>query len=296
MKLKNLCLKILYPHPAVIICLLPFSIALLVYSLIYFDVTSAISIVSYLFAFYMLVVVGFRTPKIVRFFQNFKNQNKYVKKWFTDDHLKINVSLYSSLIWNVTFAIFQLGLGFYHNSLWFYAMASYYMILAIMRFFLVKHTRVYKPNEQQQIENKKYLLCGWLLLLMNLALVVITTLIVYQNKTFNHNEITAITLATYTFVTLTFAIIGIVKYKKYNSPVYSASKNIALIASAVSVLTLETVLLSTFGGETSPAFNQIILSLTSLAIIAFAITMAVVMIVKGNKQLKKYKIKNFITE
>ena len=287
--MKEFALKLLYPHVAIIIGLLPFSVALLVYSLVYCEETSVISIISYIFAFYMLVVVCFRIPQIVKFFKSVKNQNKLLQKWFTDEHLRINVSLYGSLIWNAAFAIFQLGLGFYHNSLWFYAMATYYIILAIMRFFLVKHTRIYKPNEQTQIENKKYLLCGWLLLVMNLALVVITVLIVYQNKTFNHNEITAITLATYTFVTFAFAIVGMVKYKKYNSPVYSAAKNITLIAASVSVLTLETVLLSTFGGASSSQFNQIILSLTGLAVVAFAITMAIIMIVNGNKKINKNK-------
>lgn len=197
--MKKIALKILYPHLAIIIGLLPFSIALLVYSLIFFEASSAISIISYIFAFYMLVVFCCRMPRIISFFQNFKKQNKYLQKWFADEHLRINVSLYGSLIWNALFAIFQLGLGFYHNSLWFYAMATYYIILAMMRFFLVKHTRIYKANEKTQIENKKYLLCGWLLLAMNIAPVVIVTLIVIQNKTFNHNEITAITLATYTF-------------------------------------------------------------------------------------------------
>ena len=284
--MKKIALKILYPHLAIIIGLLPFSIALLVYSLIFFETSSAISIISYIFAFYMLVVFCCRMPRIISFFQSFKKQNKYLQKWFADEHLRINVSLYGSLIWNALFAIFQLGLGFYHNSLWFYAMATYYIILAMMRFFLVKHTRIYKANEKTQIENKKYLLCGWLLLAMNIALVVIVTLIVIQNKTFNHNEITAITLATYTFTTFAFAIVGMVKYKKYNSPVYSAAKNITLIAASVSVLTLETVLLSTFGGAESPVFNQIILSLTGLAVVAFAITMAIIMIVQGTKKIK----------
>ena len=155
MFMKEFALKLLYPHVAIIIGLLPFSVALLVYSLVYCEETSVISIISYIFAFYMLVVVCFRIPQIVKFFKSVKNQNKLLQKWFTDEHLRINVSLYGSLIWNAAFAIFQLGLGFYHNSLWFYAMATYYIILAIMRFFLVKHTRIYKPNEQTQIENKK---------------------------------------------------------------------------------------------------------------------------------------------
>lgn len=279
-------LYLLYPHLAVIICLLPISIAFLVYSLIYLGTESMIAIMSYLLAFYVLLVICFRIPRIIDFFQTFKRENKYMQKWSSDVHLRMNVSLYGSLIWNVVFAIFQLGLGFYHNSLWFYAMFIYYTILGVMRFFLVKHTTRYKANEQEVKELKNYILSGWLLLMMNLALGVIVFFIVYLNKTFEHHMISTIALATYTFFTFTYAIINLFKYKKYNSPVYSASKNITLTAGVVSMFTLETTMLTTFGTTDSALFSQIILSITGVVVIGFAITMALIMIVKGNKLLK----------
>lgn len=102
--------------------------------------------------------------------------------------------------------------------------------------------------------------------------------------------ITTIALAAYTFFTFTFAIINLVRYKKYKSPVYSSAKTISLIAGAVSMLTLETTMLTTFGADTSPLFNQIMLSLTGVAVIGFAITMAIIMIVKGRKQLREIAI------
>ena len=209
-----------------------------------------------------------------------------MQKWFSDVHLRMNVSLYASLIWNVAFAIFQLALGFYHQSFWFYSMFAYYIILGLMRFFLVKHIRKYKAKEQINIEIKKSILCGWLLIAMNLALAVIVVFIVYLNKTFNHHMITTIAMAAYTFVTFAFAIVNIVRYRKYKSPVYTSAKIITLIAAAVSMLTLETTMLTTFGSSESPLFSQIMLSLTGLAVISFAITMAIIMIVKGYKQLK----------
>ena len=43
-------------------------------------------------------------------------------------------------------------------------------MLGVMRFFLVKHTRIYKANEEIEKEVKRYKLCGWLLLLMTLSL------------------------------------------------------------------------------------------------------------------------------
>lgn len=287
---KKIGLNLLYPHLAVIICLLPISVAFLVLSLIYLGTESILAILSYLLAFYVLLVICFRIPRVIVFFKKVKRENKYVKKWFSDVHLRMNVSLYGSLIWNIAFAIFQLFLGFYHKSFWFYSMFAYYVMLGVMRFFLVKHTRKYKANEQTEIELKKYVVSGWLLLFMNLALAVIVFFIVYWNKTFNHHMITTIALAAYTFFTFTFAIINFVRYKKYKSPVYSSAKTISLIAGAVSMLTLETTMLTTFGADTSPLFNQIILSLTGVAVIGFAITMAIIMIVKGRKQLREIAI------
>ena len=284
---KKIELNLLYPHIAVIICLLPISVAFLVLSLIYLGTESILAILSYLLAFYVLLIISFRVPKMITFFKTFKQENKYVKKWFSDVHLRMNMSLYGSLIWNVAFAIFQLVLGFYHKSFWFYSMFAYYIMLGVMRFFLVKHTRKYKANEEIQIEIKKSIVCGYLLIAMNLALAVIVFFMVYWNRTFYHHMITTIALAAYTFFTFTFAIINLVKYRKYKSPVYSSAKTISLIAGAVSMLTLESTMLTTFVTTESPLFSQIMLSLTGVAVIGFAITMAVIMIVKGTKQQKE---------
>ena len=284
---KKIGLNLLYPHLAVIIVLFPIAVAFLVLSLIYLGTESILAILSYLFAFYVLLVISFRVPRIITFFKNFKRENKYMKKWFSDVHLRMNVSLYGSFIWNIAFAIFQLVLGFYHKSFWFYSMFAYYIMLGVMRFFLLKHTRKYKANEETQIEIKKSIICGYLLIAMNLALAVIVFFMVYWHRTFYHHMITTIALATYTFITFTFAIINLVKYRKYKSPVYSSAKTISLIAGAVSMLTLESTMLTTFGTTESPLFGQIMLSLTGVAVIGFAITMAIIMIVKGNKMRKE---------
>ena len=272
---KKIGLSLLYPHLAVIICLLPISITFLVLSLIYLGTESILAILSYMLAFYVLLVICFRVPRMIKFFKTFKQENKYMQKWFSDVHLRINVSLYGSLIWNVAFAIFQLVLGFYHKSFWFYSMFAYYVMLGIMRFFLVKHTRKYKANEETNIEVEKSILCGYLLIAMNLALAVIVFFMVYWNRTFYHHMITTIALAAYTFFTFTFAIINLVKYRKYKSPIYSSAKTISLTAGAVSMLTLETTMLTTFGGDANLKTNSILLGATGGAVIVFAITMAI---------------------
>ncbi len=286
---KKIGKNILYPHPVILILLTPIAVAFLVFSLIYLDSSSILAIVSYLLSFYVLLVFCFKIPKIIAFFKRLKNENKYAKKYFSDVRLRMNISLYGSLVWNITFAIFQLWLGFKDNSLWFYSMFAYYVILAVMRFFLVRHTRVFKANENEELELKKHNLCAWLLLAMNIALSVIIFFIVYLNKTFEYHMITTIALAAYTFTTFTFAIVNMVKYKKYNSPVYSIAKMITMISACVSMLTLTTTMLTVFGESDIESSKRLLLSFVGSAVSVFAITMPILMIVKGNKKLKKLK-------
>jgi hypothetical protein len=113
---------------------------------------------------------------------------------------------------------------------------------------------------------------------------------VYWNRTFNHHEITTIALAAYTFTSLTLAIISNIKYRKYNSPVYSAYKAISLASACVSMLTLESTMLTTFGGDTMTAIEQKwMLGATGGAISVLIVTTAVYMIVVGTKKLKELK-------
>lgn len=205
----------------------------------------------------------------------------------SDIHLRMNVSLYGTLIWNTAYAVFQLGLGFWHHTFWYYSLAGYYLSLAVMRFFLVRHTRKHKPGELMREELKKYRTCGIIFLIMNLALTLIIFFMVYWNRTFIHHEITTIAMAAYTFGALTMAIINMIKYRKYNSPVYSASKAISLASACVSMLTLESTMLTTFDdGTMDLTTRRIMLGTSGAAVSAFVIAMAVYMIAQGTKKIK----------
>ena len=214
-KWSKLLKTIIYPHIVVVVFLTTTSIFGLIYSFANKNAIPFLQYLSYVISAYTLTIICFRMPKIIKFFKTFKQENKYMRKWFSDVHLRMNVSLYGSLIWNIAFAIFQLVLGFYHKSFWFYSMFAYYTMLGVMRFFLVKHTRKYKANEEVTIEIKKSIICGYLLIAMNLALAIILFFMVYWNRTFYHHMITAIAMAAYTFITFTFSIIRYWSYVNY---------------------------------------------------------------------------------
>jgi len=284
---KKIGKHVLFPHIAIMIILIPIATVFLVYSMVFIGTESLVAILSYVLAFYTLLVWSMRVPDLIRFFRSFKNENKYARRWLDDAHLRVNTSLYGGLLWNTAYALLQLGMGFWHHTFWFYSLAGYYVILAVMRFFLVRYTTKNKPGEKRRDELIRYRACGIVFLVMNLTLSVMIFFMVYWNRTFEHHEITTIALAAYTFTAFTKAIISIIKYRKYNSPVYSAAKAISLASACVSMLTLEATMLTTFNdGSIDLTGRRILLGCTGAAVSIFIIVMAIYMIVQSTKILR----------
>ena len=287
---KELGKALLFPHIVIMIILIPIATVLLVGSMVFVGTESVIAYISYVLAAYTLTVWCFKIPYLIKFFKTFKDENKYARRWQDDTRLRVNVSLYGSLAWNALYGIFQLWLGLYHHTFWFCSLGAYYICLGVMRFFLLLHTRKYAPGEKMQTELVKYRACGCVFLLMNLALALIIFFMVYWNRTFEHHMITAIAMAAYTFTAFTVAIVNVVKYRKYNSPVFSASKAISLAAALVSMLTLESTMLTTFGDGTMTEVGQKwMLGATGGAISVLIVATAIYMIVVGTKKLKQLK-------
>ena len=287
---KKIGKALLFPPIAIMIILVPVATVLLVGSMVFVGTESVIAYISYVLATYTLTVWCFKIPTLIKFFKTFKDENKYARKWLEDTRLRVNVSLYGSFAWNALYGIYQLWLGFYHHTFWFYSLGAYYICLAVMRFFLVRHTRKYAPGEKMHTELIKYRACGIVFLLMNLVLALIIFFMVYWNRTFEHHMITAITMAAYTFTALITAIVNVVKYRRYNSPVFSASKAISFAAACVSMLALTSTMLTTFNDGTMNAFTQkMMLGSVGLAVSGVIVVMAIYMIVQSTKKLKVFK-------
>ena len=287
MDLKKLGKALLFPHLAVRLVLVPIASVFLVYSMVFLETESVLAIISYVLAAYTLTVWCLQVPYFIKRFKRFMAENVYARRWREDDRLRVNVSLFGSLLWNSVYALLQLWLGFYHHTFWFYSIGVYYICLALMRFFLLSHIKKYAPGQQMRSELVKYRACGWIFLTMNLALAVIIFFMLYWNRTFEHHMITAIAMAAYTFLTFTTASLNVVKYRRYNSPVYSASKAISFAAACVSMLTLTSTLLTTFSDDSmDPISQKYMLGGVGTAVSTVVLAMAIYMIVQSTKKIK----------
>lgn len=244
-------------------------------------------VAAYVLSAYVLAVWCLKAPAAVRAVQAFRRDNPYMRRWRGDVRLRVTVTLCGAVLWNGAYAALQLGMAVYHRSAWFASLAGYYALLAVMRGSLVRYTWHYRPTEQLLREWRLYRRCGRIFLLMNLALSVMVFYMAYRNRTVQHHEITTIALAAYTFTSLTAAIVNAVRYRRYGSPVVSASKVISLAAACVSMLTLEATMLATFGADSmAPAVRQLFLLLSGGAVSVGVVAMALYMMIKAGKAMK----------
>ena len=283
---KQLLHALVFPPIALFLLLVPLSFALLVYAFVFADGKGILSYFAYSLSAYTLAVLCTQTPRLIRFFRKIQRENHYIKRYLQDEVLRIRISLYSGLFVSTVYAVFQLGLGCYHRSLWFCALAAYYILLTLVRFFLLRDVKSLSEKKDLVAEYKRYRFCGILLLAMNLALAVIVAYITRHNRGFSHHPITTIAIATYTFGAFTMAIITLVEYRKYQRPLLSAVTITRLAAASVSLLTLESAMFSAFGSESSDTLRRILTAATGACVCLFFLLIALYMILHATKQIK----------
>lgn len=283
-KLKRILIKLLFPPAPVIALLVPASAALLIYAFAAPGPKPAVVYLSYLLSAYATTVLCAGIPSLYRKIKTVKEENKYAVRYFSDAALRVKISLYGSLGVNVLYAALQLFLGLKNMSVWFYALAAYYLLLAIMRFFLLREARRTTPGKNRVRELYCYRICGVSLLFMNQALSVVVFYMVWQNRGFTHHYIVTIAMAAYTFTTFTMAIVNMVRYRKYNSPILSAARQVSFAAALVSMLSLETAMLNAFGAAGKSEFKFMITSATGGAVCIAILWLAVSMLIAAGRK------------
>lgn len=234
------------------------------------------------YCFIIFSVKLYDTGKLV--WNNIINKNRYLKEYYNNPKLRYKVSLYSSLFLNIIYTLFKLVTGIFYRSLWLISFAIYYFILVMLRLNIAKGEL--KRDGSINDEYERYRNVGIILLFINVFLVVVILVIVNQHIVRPYNQIVAITVACYTFFLMIKSVISLIKYRKYNSPLMSSAKIINVVTSMISMLSLEIIMLSTFGPEETE-FNEIMVMATGGGISAIIIAISLGMIIKATEWLNK---------
>lgn len=286
-KLKQSLNRLLFPHIALVVLLVPVSAALLFYTFMEDALVPAAKYASYTLSAYALTILCARAPVLIRKVRTAKEENRYAVRYFSDAALRVKLSLYGTSGMNLLYALLQLALGIVNRSVWFYALAGYYFLLVVIRISLLYAARGIAPGEDRIREYHCCRLCGAALLFMDIALSVIAFYMVCQNRGFTYHSIATIAMAAYTFAAFTVAVVNVIRYRKYNSPILSAAKQISFASALVSMLSLETAMLNAFGDGDNPSFRFTMTAATGAAVCVTVLGLAIHMLVRSTKKLKQ---------
>lgn len=283
---KQIGKRLLFPGRAVLLAGVPLAAALLAYAFVVEGGEGIVSYVAFAFSSYMTVAVCACMPRLVREAIALAHRIPWLHRYMTDDHVRMHVSLYLSLGLNMLYAVMKLLMGVYFRSVWFVTLGVYYALLTAMRFMLLGHVRRNVPGRAMASELKHFRLCGAVLIPMTIALTGVVILVIDRNEGFQYAGYLIYVAAMYAFYKVISAVVNLVKYRRYNSPVMSATKAVSLASALVSVFALETAMLSQFGQERDPLFRRIMTTATGAGICAFILSMAAVMIIHATRRLK----------
>lgn len=252
-----------------------------------------IAYVIYVVAFYTVCIISvcccMVLPKKYKKIKQKIYDNPIGNRYMTDASFRTHISLYISLGINLLYVGINTGSYILYRSMWFVVLAVYYATLAIMRFMLLRYVRGEGIGSSLIKELKRTRICAFVMLTLNFALSGAVLMILYQNKGYDYPGVLIYIIAMYTFYMTTHAIVDMVKFRKYNSPVMMTTKIIALSAALVSMLSLETAMFAQFGADMSPENQRLMIILTGAGVSIVVITMSIYIIIKNTKEIKNLR-------
>lgn len=288
---KKLARKILFPPMAIVLCLVPLCAVALIYIFLNGMEEHPLAYVSYVLSFYTLSVICLFAAVVLPFHIRQAKQkiydSQYGNRYMTDAFFRTHLSLYASFSVNVLYIVVNLLSALLFHTNWFYILAGYYAILALMRFLLLRHVKYHEFGMDMASEWKRTRICSVILTLINLSLTAVVLMMLYQDKGFEYYGILIYVMAAYTFYTTVHAIMGLIKYRKYKSPVLMMAKMISLAAAMVSMLALETAMLTAFGTDMTVQERRIMIAATGSGISVLVTVGSVYMLARATKELRK---------
>ncbi|MDE6433894.1 MAG: hypothetical protein K2L07_06650 [Lachnospiraceae bacterium] len=295
-KMKKILKKvfILPPVPTLLVSIPCY--VLVIYVLSNGGMHPVISYAAYILSAYALIITCTGTPSIIKRLRKWITSHpltrrllgiSLIKRFVGEVSFQTEVSLYQGLFINIMYIGIKLFSGIYYRSIWFTALSIYYIFLAAMRFSLIHYMRRQSTGKDMAAEWRRYRLCGIILLCMNQALIGIIVLVVHQNSGFEYPGLLIYAMALYAFYAAITAVVNVVKFRKYGSPIMSSAKVINLTAALVSMLSLETAMMAQFGTGDDASFRQIMSACTGAGVSMIVVGMAVYMVIRSTKILKQ---------
>ncbi len=204
-----------------------------------------------------------------------------------------------SFVMSLLFSGFNAYMGIANRSIWYGALAAFYIALAFLRGGVLTYhkNRISKKEKTQNdeyVKAKVYRNSGIITLVLNVALSTAIAQMIFSDAHFTYMSWTIFAYAAYAFYKITMSIISFIKAQRQTDLTVRAIRNINLIDALVSILALQTALLTMFSeGEVNISiFN----TLTGMVVSFASIGIGIYMIISANGKMKKEMQKDIIND
>ena len=208
-----------------------------------------------------------------------------IRRYIKDSSFRSVVNLYFGLAYDLAFSVLRVTSAVLLGSFWEGADGLYLAALTAARFALVRHYQ--KGDESPEMEWRGYRRCGWLLLLLNIAFVVVIYQVVHHNYGRDYPGIIIYLVAFYAFTRLAFAVNTALRRRTHRSPTLRAAATLNLAKALVAIYALQTSLLRSFGtSEADQILSDWASIITGGAISMFIVSFAVVMVRRSTREIE----------
>lgn len=173
----------------------------------------------------------------------------FIERYRLDVPFRVFVDLMRTLGVNLVFALIKIFYALKYASVWFGALAVYYLALCAIRLFLVRKVKRKIGEDEYRREWRDYGVTGVLLFGLNVTVTGFVVQMVRDGRGYEYPGVLIYAVAAYTFYCVVMAIINAIGVRKHNSPVLSAVRLINLSTAAVTVFNLQTAMLAQFGDD-----------------------------------------------
>lgn len=285
--------KCIHPPIGVVLILPPVVFAAVIYSFYTEIPVNTLTCILYTLSAYSLVILIVGFPEMIRRVRTAilssapyqrLSEHKLIGPYLKDAAFRGNVGIYQGMVINFLYMIFRVVLGIRYTSVWFISMAVYYLVLGAIRATLIVSYR--KRDEKR--ERRCYRRTAVLLFLLNIPMGGMIVQMIRTNSGFSYPGYIIYISAFFTFYTMVLAIINLAKIHKLGSPILSAAKVLNFVSAMMSILGLQTAMISRFGGN-DESFRKMMNSLTGGFVYAIVIVIAVYMLLHSRRNGEVYK-------
>lgn len=253
----------------------------------------AIAVAGLAYSIYTIVT---GIPKLRKKLVEKAGKREFTNKLVSDYVFRTAALAAVSFAVNVGYAVFNGVLAIVSLSVWYGALAAYYLLLSVARLGVLAGSRMAKKRsaDGEELEENKlkiFRACGVFLFVLEFGLAAAVTQMIMSPRPSSQDEIMAISSAAYAFYKITIAIVNLVKAGKLRDPVVQSLRNIGLTDALVSMLALEVTLVTVFsdGDETNMITMRCLNAVTGFGICALTMGIGIYMVVRAGILLKKRK-------